>query len=106
MVRATAMYGRPADPGAFDAHYRDVHIPLLKRLPGVRHIFYGTAVDGLERGSDWYAIADAVFEDVAAMRAAFASPEWTETIADVTDLEVEVSVIFGTMTEFAESVSS
>ena len=36
MVRFLVLYDTPADPEAFDRHYRDVHIPLAKQLPGLR----------------------------------------------------------------------
>ena len=35
-VRFLALYETPADPEAFDRHYREVHIPLGRRLPGLR----------------------------------------------------------------------
>lgn len=35
MYRATVLYGHPDDPEAFDRHYRDVHIPLARRMPGL-----------------------------------------------------------------------
>ena len=39
MVRLIALYSQPDDPAAFDAHYRDVHAPIVDRYPkliGVR----------------------------------------------------------------------
>jgi uncharacterized protein (TIGR02118 family) len=30
-ARFIALYETPADPAAFDRHYRDVHIPLARR---------------------------------------------------------------------------
>ena len=35
-VRFLALYETPAGPEAFDRHYREVHIPLGRRLPGLR----------------------------------------------------------------------
>ncbi len=35
-VRFLALYETPAAPEAFDRHYREVHIPLGRRLPGLR----------------------------------------------------------------------
>jgi uncharacterized protein (TIGR02118 family) len=39
VVRLIALYSQPDDPAAFDAHYRDVHAPIVGRYPkliGVR----------------------------------------------------------------------
>ena len=30
------LYNRPAAPDAFDAYYRDTHIPLVHKLPMLR----------------------------------------------------------------------
>ena len=35
-ARFLAAYVTPADPAAFDRHYQEVHIPLLRQLPGLR----------------------------------------------------------------------
>ena len=34
--RITIQYAVPADAPGFDAHYRDVHVPLASKLPGLR----------------------------------------------------------------------
>ena len=35
MYRLTVLYGRPKDPDAFDEYYRDVHIPIARRMRGL-----------------------------------------------------------------------
>ena len=41
MVRFLVLYNTPQDPAAFERHYRDVHIPLTKKLPGLRRYTIG-----------------------------------------------------------------
>ena len=36
MARFVVMYDTPSDIEAFERHYREVHIPLAKQLPGLR----------------------------------------------------------------------
>jgi hypothetical protein len=36
MVRFSVVYQEPEDPTAFDRHYRKMHIPLARKLPGLR----------------------------------------------------------------------
>ena len=51
MVRFLVLYNKPEDPAAFDRHYREVHIPLTKNLPGLRRYTigrYATAIRGGE----------------------------------------------------------
>ena len=40
-VRLLVGYEMPADPEAFDRHYDQVHIPLGRRLPGLRRYTVG-----------------------------------------------------------------
>ena len=40
-ARFLALYAAPADPEAFDRPYREVHIPLGRRLPGLRRCTVG-----------------------------------------------------------------
>src|SRR5436190_19486973 len=36
MARMVVIYKAPKDPVAFDKHYVEVHVPLAKKLPGLR----------------------------------------------------------------------
>ena len=38
MPRLIALYNAPDDPDAFDAHYRDVHAPIVARYPNLRDV--------------------------------------------------------------------
>jgi uncharacterized protein (TIGR02118 family) len=38
LARFVIMYDLPSDVKAFERHYRDVHIPLAKQLPGLRRL--------------------------------------------------------------------
>ena len=83
MHRLLISYGEPADKGAFDAHYRDVHVPLAGRMPGlVRYTYgHGQSVDPAQPVP--YLVAELDFDSLAAMGEAFASPEGQAASADV-----------------------
>lgn len=36
MAKIFAIYQQPADPAAFDRYYFDTHVPLAKKIPGLR----------------------------------------------------------------------
>ena len=76
-----ALYDTPADPEAFERHYREVHIPLLRRLPGLRRYAIGGDAAAV-RGAPYYLIADLEWESMDELRAAFASPEGRATADD------------------------
>lgn len=70
------IYRTPADPAAFDEHYFSVHVPLAKKLPGLRgyDVSRGPVLTPTG-GGEPYLIATLVFDDRAAILAAFATPE-------------------------------
>lgn len=36
MVRLLVLYGHPKDQAAFDKYYAEIHIPLAKRMQGLK----------------------------------------------------------------------
>jgi uncharacterized protein (TIGR02118 family) len=86
-ARFLALYETPADPGAFDRHYREVHIPLGRRLPGLRRYTVSRGVEALRGGGPYYLVAELEWDTMEDLRAAFASPEGQATAADAARLE-------------------
>ncbi len=84
MARLLVMYKAPRDAAAFDKHYAEKHIPLAKKIPGVRKYEISTGAIATPAGpSDYRLIAMLQFDDVAAIQTAFASPEGQAAVADV-----------------------
>jgi uncharacterized protein (TIGR02118 family) len=75
VVKLVALYAHPADPAAFDQHYRQTHIPLVQTLPGLRRLEAARVV-GAPGGvpPPYYLIAEMYFDDLDALRAALRSP--------------------------------
>jgi uncharacterized protein (TIGR02118 family) len=83
MARMVVIYQTPKDPAAFDAHYFNVHIPLAKRLPGLLKYEVGRRPIVTPAGDpEPYLIGTLYFENMSAMRAAFATPEGQACAAD------------------------
>jgi uncharacterized protein (TIGR02118 family) len=85
-ARFLAVYETPADPAAFDRHYREVHIPLLRQLPGLRRFTVSRDVTALH-GPPFYLIAELDWDTMAGLRAAFATPAGRATAADAARLQ-------------------
>jgi uncharacterized protein (TIGR02118 family) len=84
MVRFLVLYGMPVDPAEFERHYREVHIPLAKQLPGLRRYSISRGpLSGVRGGEPFHLIAELDWDDMDALRAAFASPIGQATGADV-----------------------
>jgi uncharacterized protein (TIGR02118 family) len=84
-VRLLAAYEAPADPAEFDRHYREVHIPLVRALPGVRRYVLGRGAAAV-RGVPYYLVAEVDWDTMDELRAAFASPEGRATAVDAARL--------------------
>ena len=84
MIRIVALHGFPTDDDHYERYYRDVHMPLVQRVPGVRNIRFGRALQTVDgEPPPYYLISDVYFDDRAALDAALASPEMEAAIADV-----------------------
>ncbi|HLA65112.1 MAG TPA: EthD family reductase [Candidatus Saccharimonadales bacterium] len=83
MVRLIALYNQPDDPAAFDAHYRDVHAPIVRRYPNLRGVRLTTA-DGLGgRPSPFYLMAEMSFDSRSELDEAMASEAGRESGRDL-----------------------
>jgi uncharacterized protein (TIGR02118 family) len=85
-ARFLALYETPADPETFDRHYREVHIPLLRQLPGLRRYTVGRDVTALH-GAPCYLVTELEWDTMDELRAAFASPEGRATASDAARLQ-------------------
>jgi uncharacterized protein (TIGR02118 family) len=82
MVRLIALFDQPADPDAFDAHYRDVHAPIVRRYPGLRDLRL-TRPATVGRGPGPYLMAEMVFDTRADLEGALASEPGVESGRDL-----------------------
>ncbi|HEY0814425.1 MAG TPA: EthD family reductase [Pseudonocardia sp.] len=79
------VYATPTDPEAFDRHYREVHIPLTKTLPGLRRYSLARGPQTV-RGDDSYLVATLEWDGIDELRAAFASPAGRAAADDMVTL--------------------
>jgi uncharacterized protein (TIGR02118 family) len=83
VVWLVALYSPPEDQAAFDAHYRDVHTPIVRRYPGLRTIRL-TNPDGLGgRPPGIYLMAEMGFDSRADLDLALASEPGRESGRDL-----------------------
>lgn len=83
MGRIVAFHQRPPDPEAWLEYYRNVHIPIVRKIPGLQNIRWGKVL----RASDGspapcWLISDVYFKDFDALEAALGTPEMKEAFDD------------------------
>ncbi|MFO1397974.1 MAG: EthD family reductase [Burkholderiales bacterium] len=84
MAKVYAMYRTPADTAAFDRYYFATHVPIAKKIPGLRHYEVTSGpVATMTGASPYYLVAALTFDSMAAIQAALASPEGQATAADL-----------------------
>ncbi|MFO0837243.1 MAG: EthD family reductase [Phycisphaerae bacterium] len=83
MVKLIALYTKPADPAAFDAHYRDVHMPLAAKMPGLRRMTVAKVTGSPGGEPRYYQVAELFFDDMNALTTAMKSPEGKAAAKDV-----------------------
>ncbi len=84
MARIVVMYKTPTDPGAFDQYYFEKHVPIAKKIPGLRKYEVSQGPVATPAGpSGFHLIATLHFDDLAAIQRAFASAEGQAAAADV-----------------------
>lgn len=82
MKKLIALYRTPADPDAFLAHYRDQHMPLVGKVPGLVRTEVSMITRTMLGTADNFMLAELYFEDED-FRDAMRSPENASTGADL-----------------------
>ena len=84
MASVLVLYNQPTDPAAFDEHYKNIHIPLAKKLPGLKSYTVSKGpVRAAEGDPPYYFVAELVFDSFDDLRNALRSPAMQETAADL-----------------------
>ena len=92
MARMVVVYREPEDVEAFNRHYFGTHVPLAKQLPGLRKydVSQGPIVSPFGP-SEAFMIATLYFDDMAAIKEAFASDAGKACSADRQKLAPDLS---------------
>jgi uncharacterized protein (TIGR02118 family) len=83
MPRLIALYNVPEDPDAFDAHYRDVHTPIVSRYPNLRDVRLSKLSGVGGRPSPYYLMAEMVFDSFGELDEALTSEAGAESARDL-----------------------
>lgn len=83
MVKLIALYKSPDNKEEFDKHYREVHAPLAKKMPGLRKLEVAKITGAPIGEPKHYLIAEMYFDSLDALNASMASPEGKATARDL-----------------------
>ncbi len=84
MAKLLALYKTPKDTAAFDRYYHATHVPMAKKIPGLRKYEISKGPVAAPAGpAGLHLVAVLEFESAAALQAALASPQGQATAADL-----------------------
>ena len=76
MIKLIAMYEKPDDEAAFMEHYKNVHMPIVEKIPGLAEAHINKVVGSPMGGEPaYFLIAEMCFPDQATFDTAMASSE-------------------------------
>src|SRR5262245_13568374 len=96
MATAIALYNTPKDTNAFDSYYVSTHVPLAKKMLGLRSYEVNAGpIIAPEGKSPYYLIAVLKFDTMSDLQAALASPQGQAVVADLDNFASGgVSILF------------
>ena len=83
MAQVLVLYNTPTDSKAFDSYYHNTHIPIAKKIPGLRSYSISSGPVQALSGSAPYLVAILNFDSMADVQAALASPEGQAAAGDL-----------------------
>jgi uncharacterized protein (TIGR02118 family) len=94
MVKLIALYRTPPDTAVFDEHYRNVHTPLVLKLPGLKRIEVSKITGAPIGETPYYLHAEMYFDTQEAMDRALASAEGRASAKDLMSFAGNIVTLF------------
>jgi uncharacterized protein (TIGR02118 family) len=93
VAKLIVLYSDIKDPKKFDEYYSNVHIPLAKKIPGVRKIVV-SKVKGVAVGkANYYQVVEVYFDDMESLKRAAESKEAKEATTDGLTLDPSITIL-------------
>jgi uncharacterized protein (TIGR02118 family) len=84
MAYLVVLYKTPKDTAAFDKYYFEKHVPIAKKIPGLRSYEVSRgAVASPAGASGIHLVATLRFDDMAAIKSALGSPQGQAAAGDL-----------------------
>jgi len=92
-AKLIVLYSNIKDPKMFDEHYKNVHIPMAKKMPWVRKIVV-SKVKGVAVGkANYYQVVEVYFDDMESLTKAVESKEAQEALKDGLALDPNITIL-------------
>jgi len=93
VAKLIVLYSNIKDPKKFDEYYRNVHIPIAKKIPGVRKIVV-SKVKGVAVGkANYYQVVEVYYDNMESLNKAGESNEAKEALKDGLALDPNLTIL-------------
>ena len=100
MIKLVALFKRPEDVAEFDAHYNEVHAPLMRQVPGLERMEVTRNLKAFRGEPEYYQITEMYWRDQADFDTAMASDENRTAGKDLMSFAREVvTMVYGEVAE-------
>lgn len=80
------LYNEPVDPNSFEPYYSGTHLPLAKKIPGLRSLeISGQGVNSPDGSQPFYRIATLRFDSMQALQDGLSSEDGQVAAADLSN---------------------
>jgi uncharacterized protein (TIGR02118 family) len=84
MAKLVALYKKPTDAAAFNAYYYSTHVPIAKKIPGLRRYEVSAGPVATPQGDSMYnLVAILSFDSMGSIQQALNSPEGQAAAGDL-----------------------
>ena len=94
MVKLIALYKTPENPAEFDEHYKNIHTPLVQKMPGLRKLEVSRITGAPIGEPKHYLMAEMYFDSQDALNASMASPEGKAAARDLMGFAGNIVTMF------------
>ena len=100
MVKLVVLYKKPTNVEAFEKHYREIHAPLAKKMPGLRRLEVSHFTGSPGGEPRYYMMAELYFDNKEAMKAGLSSEEGKAAAKDLMSFAGDlIHMMFATVGE-------
>lgn len=92
-AKLIVLYGNIKDPDKFDEHYRNLHMPMARKIPGVRKIVVSKVRGFAVGAANYYQVVEVYFDSMESLRKAAESREAKDAIRDGLSLDPAMTIL-------------
>lgn len=92
MARLLVLYEQPDDPAHFADYFRNKHMLLVKKLPGLRNCSFGPAASVGTVAKEFFWVWEGVYDSVDAIQKSHSSPEGKAVMNDIPNFSLIMPV--------------